>query len=81
MLDSLARDEHKYPPLQRQDLDAVECENPLCPTEHPVFIGAHCHPNAGLIVEYEKETGCLNLFCVECTTFVTRVSVEEATIQ
>lgn len=68
-------------PLFRQDLEHVECADPLCDSDHPVYVHAKCHTGAGLAVSYDKDVGCLNMYCHACNMLIVRVQVQEATIQ
>jgi hypothetical protein len=75
--------EQLYPedPLVQQDLEQIECSNPLCDSDHPIYINAKCHTGAGLAVSYDKDCGCLNLLCSVCNSLVARVAVQKATVQ
>jgi hypothetical protein len=65
----------------RQDLDQVECADPLCQNDHPVYVQASCHIGAGLAVAYDKHVGCIYLHCSVCQLLIMRVQVQKATIQ
>jgi len=68
-------------PLKRQDLDNIRCIDPLCDSDHPVFVQAKCHSGAGVSAAYDKHVGCMNIYCAVCNDLVVRIQVEEATIQ
>jgi hypothetical protein len=65
--------------LYAQDLDSVECSNPNCKGDHPLFIGQRCHLGAGLDVSYEGDV--LTMRCHECQQFIMRVRVARAPTQ
>ena len=65
--------------LYAQDLDGVECGNPNCKGNHPLFVGQRCHPGAGLDVSYEGDV--LTIRCHRCQQFIMRVQVARAPVQ
>lgn len=68
-------------PLYRQDLNQMDCDNPLCDSDHDIFLHAKCHPSSSMKVSYNRGIGCMDILCFKCGNMVVRVRVEEATIQ
>lgn len=66
-------------PRVTQDLDALECSNPNCTNEHPLFLHATCHPNAGLAVSYHG--GVMTMRCATCSDMLCTVRVATAEVQ
>lgn len=68
-------------PLVQQDLNQMECANPDCTGEHPLFLRSACHPQAGIDAGYASATGLMHLRCFECKEPICKVLVAEATRQ
>jgi len=62
-----------------QDLDGVECQNPQCKTEHPLFLSATCHIGEGTDISYSA--GVLTISCHKCDLVICRVKVASAQVQ
>jgi hypothetical protein len=67
--------------MYRQDLDQVVCADPLCQSDHPIYVQSGCHIGAGLAVAYDNHVGCIYLHCSVCQLLIMRVKVQKATIQ
>lgn len=62
--------------LTRSVLDAQGCDTPDCGHDHTtLYMVASCHPQAGLLVAYDKTDGTMLLACTECEAFVGRIAV------
>jgi len=66
-------------PLVAQDLDSVECENPSCVGDHPLFIHQTCHPGEGVDACYVGDI--LSLSCHRCRKPIMKIRVERAQVQ
>lgn len=66
-------------PLVTQDMDGMECGNPGCQAEHPLFLVASCHQGAGADVSYVA--GVMTVRCHECSLVVCKVKVATAEVQ
>lgn len=66
-------------PAYAQDLDAMECSNPKCTSDHELFFHAKCHPHDGVAIGYEAEM--LTVYCRVCSVPVISIKVARATVQ
>lgn len=62
-----------------QDLAHMNCGNPDCIGEHPVYIIPTCHPTSGVDVAYEKDRATMLVQCHECRTPICEIAVAAAT--
>jgi hypothetical protein len=61
--------------LTRTDLDATQCEEPGCTSDHRIiYFHPACHPDCGLDVRYDKLLCYLALLCHECGDVVARIA-------
>lgn len=63
--------------LTRQDLDKDRCRVPDCGCSRKV-LKARCHPDAGMKVVYDVETGILTVQCGACSDLVVEIAVKES---
>jgi hypothetical protein len=66
-------------PMVTQDLDGLECSNPNCENEHPLFLHATCHQDAGAAVSYQA--GVMTMRCQQCSSLICKVKVATAEVQ
>lgn len=64
----------------RQDFDAFECSKPGCNCT-TVELTGKCHPEAPVFAVYEKQTGILSLYCVECQKLAVAICVCSANLR
>ena len=61
----------------QHELDSVECGDPNC--DHTdickIILLQKCHPEAGIMVIYDKIKGVLELYCHECKAGIHRIEV------
>jgi hypothetical protein len=70
--------------LTRQQLDQTQCENERCEHVHDseqLFLLCATHPERGLAAVYNKPTGELLLFCMDCGNLVVTIEVAKGMLQ
>lgn len=62
--------------MTQVDLDTESCGNPDCTSDHMFLrLGARCHPEAALLVGYNKPTGTLLIACAKCEHAIAEIAV------
>jgi hypothetical protein len=64
--------------LTRAELDEERCEG--CGEIHEggiITMSARCHPEAGILVAYERGCGVLHFHCAKCEQPIALISVAE----
>jgi hypothetical protein len=65
--------------ITQSDLNAMTCDAPGCDCDDAqIVISGRCHPNAGVIVRYDKQTGQLGIDCCLCNLFIANIGVAKA---
>lgn len=68
-------------PLTQIQLDSLICSTPTCAHKdhrkdrEALFFHGRCHPEGGLEVKYQKDTGTMIVACLECSTIIVEVLV------
>lgn len=67
----------EHPPLTRQQLDRLGCDNPGCDhTAHDgLILHSNCHPDTPTWTEYNANAGTLTIRCAECDHRIVRIAV------
>lgn len=64
--------------LTRAELDCEPCDQ--CGDVHAegiITMSARCHPDAGMLVAYERGSGVLHFHCAKCERPIALISVAE----
>jgi hypothetical protein len=62
--------------ITQGQLNEMTCGAPGCDCDGAqIVISGRCHPNAGVIVRYSKQTGQLSIDCCVCNLFIANIGV------
>jgi hypothetical protein len=62
-------------PLTRAQLDGMVCQCGKCGNDETLILKGRCHPAAGVLAEYSKKTGHLEIRCNECDKRIAEIRV------